>query len=77
VLTRNQTKLLKTLSRMQDPSVPKLEMSAKANASEALLVVARLGGHIKNNGPPGWQVLGRGYERLLLLELGWRVAQEM
>ena len=26
--------------------------------------IADLGGHIKSNGPPGWQVLGRGFEDL-------------
>ena len=31
----------------------------------ALLAVAALGAHIKNNGEPGWQVLGRGFMRLL------------
>jgi hypothetical protein len=36
--------------------------------------VAQLGGHIKYNGLPGWQVLARGYEKLLQLEEGWRIA---
>ena len=35
------------------------------------MAIAALGGHIKNNGEPGWQVLGRGYEKLLVLEQGW------
>lgn len=39
--------------------------------SEALLQLARHGGHIKNNGPPGWQTLSLGYEKLLTLRLGW------
>ena len=49
-----------------------------ATVREAMLAIAALGGHIKNNGDPGWIVLGRGYEDLLLLEqgaalaLGWR-----
>jgi hypothetical protein len=41
---------------------------------EAMLAIARLGGHIKNNGDPGWIVLGRGFEDLLLLELGATIA---
>lgn len=32
---------------------------------EALWAIASLGGHIKNNGDPGWQVIGRGFEDLL------------
>jgi hypothetical protein len=38
---------------------------------EALLAVAALGGHIKNNGHPGWRVIWRGMRELLFLELGW------
>ena len=39
--------------------------------------LARLGGHIKSNGPPGWQTLLSGYLDLMLLELGWRLARKM
>lgn len=46
-------------------------------ARDAMLAVARLGGHIKNNGDPGWMVLGRGYEDLLALEHGARLAMKM
>ena len=46
-------------------------------ARDALLAVARLGGHIKNNGEPGWIVLGRGYEDLLTLERGAELALKM
>src|SRR5262249_43470914 len=31
-------------------------------------VIAELGAHIKSNGPPGWQVLARGFEKLRLAE---------
>lgn len=46
-------------------------------ARDAMLAVARLGGHIKNNGDPGWLVLGRGFEDLLALEAGARLALGM
>jgi hypothetical protein len=46
-------------------------------AADAMLAVARLGGHIKNNGDPGWIVLGRGYEELLALEEGAGLALKM
>jgi Transposase DNA-binding/Transposase DDE domain len=52
-------------------AVSKRPLSAKPTVKEALLAIAALGGHIKNNGAPGWQVLGRGYHDLLILELGW------
>jgi Transposase DNA-binding/Transposase DDE domain len=45
-----------------------------ATAKEAALAVARLGGHLKRNGDPGWITLGRGFERLLFLEAGWTAA---
>jgi len=42
---------------------------------DAMLGIAALGGHIKNNGDPGWQVLGRGYVRFAQAEEGWRLAR--
>jgi hypothetical protein len=30
-----------------------------------MYAIAAMGGHIKNNGPPGWQVLARGYLDLI------------
>ena len=34
-------------------------MLANATVADALLAIARLGGHIKKNGAPGWIVLMR------------------
>jgi hypothetical protein len=42
---------------------------------QVLLAIAALGGHLKNNGPPGWLVLSRGFHDLLLMEVGWNDAQ--
>jgi hypothetical protein len=42
---------------------------------DAMLSVASLGGHLKHNGPPGWQTLAKGYERLCLLVEGWRLGR--
>lgn len=75
VLTPRQGRLLRKLTKMRGPGVPDIALPSDATAADALLAVAKLGGHIKNNGPPGWQVIGRGYERLLLLELGWLIAK--
>jgi hypothetical protein len=36
--------------------------------------IAGLAGHLKRNGPPGWQTLRRGYEKLLILEEAWLVS---
>ncbi len=35
-----------------------------------LAAIARLGGHLKHSGPPGWLVLARGYRKLLDWEVG-------
>jgi hypothetical protein len=47
-----------------------------ATLEQATYAVARLGGHLPRNGPPGWQTLGRGFEALLLMQDGWRAAVE-
>jgi hypothetical protein len=50
-------------------------LDPKPTLRQAMLAIAQRGGHIKANGEPGWQVLGRGFHDLLLLELGWLAAQ--
>jgi hypothetical protein len=40
-----------------------------------MLAIARLGGHLKRNGEPGWLVLGRGYLKLLDLAQGFLIAK--
>lgn len=67
VLTNTQIEVLRTLS-----SKP---LSAKPTAREALLEVARLGGHLKRNGEPGWQVLWKGLRDLMMMEQGWLAAR--
>lgn len=76
-LTDQQVRVLRDLSRVEDPRVRKVTIPTTPTAQHALAAVAQLGGHLKRNGPPGWQVLGRGYESLLLIELGWRVRDAM
>jgi hypothetical protein len=65
-LTTIQLQVLRAVLRKPLPENP--------TAVEILLAIAALGGHIKHNGEPGWQVLGRGFERLLSYEVGWRAA---
>lgn len=66
-LSSTQIKILK--------SETKLPLRQNSSVLEGYLAVARLGGHIKNNGPPGWQVIGRGYTKLLNIEIGYRIAK--
>ncbi len=53
------------------------ELSSAPTIRDVMLGIAALGGHITNNGPPGWLVLGRGFTRLLDAEVGWHLAREM
>jgi len=53
----------------------KVELGPTPTVRDVMLAIAAEGGHIKNNGDPGWQVLGRGYEKLLSMELGYVIAE--
>lgn len=66
VLDKTKIKVLRTCS---DKLLPE-----NLTAEGALMAIAALGGHIKNNGQPGWMVLWRGYKKLLVLEKGWLAA---
>jgi len=74
-LTSQQLQVLKAVSGQHAPGLPLINMPARPTVADALHAVAALGGHIKNNGPPGWLVLGRGYDSLLLLQLGWQARE--
>lgn len=41
---------------------------------DALMAVAQVGGHIKNNGQPGWMVLWRGFRKLISMMHGYQLA---
>ena len=43
-------------------------------AQEALFATAKLGGHIKNNGAPGWLTLSRGFQELATMVCGYLLA---
>jgi len=58
--------------RVLAPDVP---LTSRATARDVMLAVAAIGGHVKQNGDPGWLVLGRGYEDFQRAELVWRAAQ--
>src|ERR1700694_862465 len=67
VLTRVQFDVLRAVSKRHP-------IGEGSTARDALLAIAGLGGHIKNNGDPGWLVLQRGYQQLLFIEAGWNAA---
>ena len=47
---------------------PKKPLPAKPTIKEAMYAIAGLAGHFKQNGDPGWQILGRGLRRLFQAE---------
>lgn len=61
-LTPLQLRILRAKSRDPFPNEP--------TVADACFAVARLGGFLKHNKRPGWQVLGRGLHDLLLMEEG-------
>jgi hypothetical protein len=68
ILTAIQVKILSNLTGLPTEQLQTIE--------SAMYAVAKVGGHIKRNGLPGWQILFRGYEKLLLFEHGWKLAME-
>ncbi|WP_437317112.1 IS4 family transposase [Sorangium sp. So ce385] len=70
VLNPAQTALLRQFQ-------PKKMPTEGATVRDALYAVAGLGGHLKQNGAPGWQTLARGMQTLLTLEAGWNAAAEI
>jgi len=50
------------------------ESGQNLTVRDALLTIANLAGHIKNNGPPGWLLLSRGYAHLVAIQRGWALA---
>jgi hypothetical protein len=66
VLNPTQIEILSTLGSRK--------LSKKPTVRDALWAVAALGGHIKNNGEPGWLVLHRGMMKLTAYEQGWTAA---
>lgn len=51
-------------------------LPAPTTLEEAMALLAKMGGHITNNGPPGWMTLGAGFEKLLLLKLGFEMGRK-
>jgi hypothetical protein len=54
--------------------VPHAKLTAVPTNREVLMAVAQLGGHLRSNGEPGWQILHRGMVHLEQFASGWRSA---
>jgi len=71
VLTPTQLAVLQPASRKLPP---RQRPPPTPTVREALLAIAALGGHLSNNGEPGWLTLARGFDFLLHLEMGYKIA---
>lgn len=67
VLHKQELAALRQMSHRPLPDSPTVQ--------DALWCIAGLGGHIKNNGPAGWQVLQRGMEKFMVFAAGWCAAK--
>lgn len=52
-----------------------VKLGNEPTVADALLAIASIGGHIRQNGRPGWQVLHRGFDELLRIVEGYRLAR--
>lgn len=52
------------------------KMPQNPTVEDAYLALAALGGHMKNNGWPGWQIMGRAYVKLVDAVATWKIAAE-
>lgn len=52
-----------------------VKLSAAPTAADALLAIAVIGGHFKQNGRPGWKVIWTGFQKLLDRVDGYRLAR--
>lgn len=59
---------LKVLAKASETD---LEAPEDTTVSEATDAIAQMGGHLSQNGPPGWRVLYRGYRRMCKREFGF------
>ena len=66
VLTELELQVLRHASKTPLPTEP--------TVMDVLLAIARLGGHLRSNGAPGWLVLGRGYQDLMMMVAGFKLA---
>jgi hypothetical protein len=66
LLSSTQLRVLRAMSK-------RVKLGDNPTAEQALLAIAGLGGHLKNNGPPGWMVLIRGFQDLLRYVEAWEV----
>jgi hypothetical protein len=71
ILDCDQLLLLRALLEKRSRALPRCP-----TVRDVMLGIAALGGHIKNNGDPGWLVLARGWRRFAEAEEVWNVMRK-
>jgi hypothetical protein len=66
VFTKSQIAVLR---RFSEAKLPK-----RLGTQSMFAAIATMGGHLKSNGPAGWMVLWRGFNKLMTLESAWTAA---
>ena len=57
--------------------IAKKPLLDRPTVREVVYAIAALGGHLKQNGAPGWQTLARGWERLSAVLEGYRLGRKL
>jgi hypothetical protein len=68
VLTSEEVVILRAMSK-------RVRLGTSPTAQEALYAIAGLGGHLKQNGPPGWQTIWAGFATFAIAVEAWRAAR--
>ncbi len=66
VFTRSQIAVMRRFSEAKLPR--------RLGTQSMFAAIATMGGHLKSNGPPGWLVIWRGFNKLMTLEAAWTAA---
>lgn len=64
VATQSEIELLRRIS-------VRVKLSDHPTCEEFLAAIAGLGGHLKRNGPPGWQTIWKGFNKFAAAYQGW------
>ena len=55
--------------------LPKNTLPPRPSVRHIVKAIATYGGHLPQNGPPGWRILWRGYQKFVDFEQGWLAAR--
>jgi hypothetical protein len=68
ILTREEVVVLRAMSK-------RVRLGPAPTVQEALRAIAGLGGHLKQNGPPGWQTIWAGFATFSVAVQAWQLAR--